>query len=199
MARYANVPGEYICNFCDRQLSIALFATDHYKQSRGKPPGRCRLCDREYARARSAYSATGKLADCRANDAAYYRAREICAAHAWGQHNYAIRGGPDAIDAVLARNDEHYIRYRKPKNEEPTTKERREAEKTMMAGAERKFAERHQELDAAAKQRAAAGPVAEQSPAAPADDEATRARKEKIRAQRAARRRQDFEPAPFGA
>ena len=197
MARTTQYRGMYECHWCDRVLSLLDFATDHYKQSRGKPPGRCRDCDKEYARARSAYSATGKLADCRDNAAAYFRAREICAAGAWGHSTYAIRGGPDDAEQVIARHQDEYERRYKPK--EPTAAQRLKAEEKMLAGAERKFAERHQELDAAAKQRAAAGPVAEQSPAAAEDDEAARARKEKIRAQRAARRRQDWEPAPFGA
>ena len=197
MARATQFRGMYQCHFCDRVLSLLDFATDRYKSDRGKPPGKCRDCDREYGRARTAYSATGKLADCRNNAAAYFRAREICAAHAWGKHDYATRGGPDDPNQVIARHREEYERRYKPK--EPTAAELREAEETMLAAAERKSAERHQELDAAARQRAAAGPVAEQSPAAPADDEATRARKEKLRAQRAARRRQDWEPAPFRA
>ena len=199
MARFANKPGTYICNFCERELSLAEFATDNYKATRGKPPGRCRPCDREYARARTAYSPTGRLRDVSpiGNAAAYFRAREICAAHAWGTHSYAIRGGPDDPGQVIRRHGAEY--RRRYKREQPTTAELREYEEARFATAERRAAQRNRELDAAAKARAAVAAPAEKPPPPPPIDPAAAARKDKIRAMRAARRSPDWEPEPMAA
>ena len=183
MAR-AGPDGSWICPWCERMLPESDFSLDAYRRRHNKGPGRCRDCDREYARAKTALSPSGKYGDAD-HSLAVHLAKETCGNHAWGAGYYS----KSAIAAASARDATARIRGRR----ELTAGERRDTEAVRMETAERKQVEELRELDKRAAERENVADVIPEI--IPADDE----RKAAVRAARAARRNPDWEPEKFGS
>ena len=136
----------WICPMCERALHRSEFAADAYRERTGRGPGRCIDCEREYSRALTALSPSGKYGDAD-HPAALNMARETCRAHSWGRGYYSK--SDKAV--VLARDATARIRGRR----EPTAAERRDAETVMREGAERKRVAEYREQDRAIAARLA--------------------------------------------
>ena len=145
MAR-AGPHGTWICPLCERALHESEFANDAYRRRHNKGPGRCRDCEREYSRALTATSPTGRYVD-GDHPAALNMAKETCRAHAWGRGYYS----KSAVAAEQARDATARIRGRV----ELTAAERRDAETVMREGAERKRVAEYREQDRAIEARLA--------------------------------------------
>ena len=144
MAR-AGPDGGWICPWCERLLPEADFSLDAYRRRHNKGPGRCRDCDREYARAKTAISPSGKYGEAD-HSLAVHLAKETCGNHAWGAGYYS----KSAVAAASARDATQRIRGRR----ELTAGERRVKEAVRQVGAERRQVEELRELDRAAQKRA---------------------------------------------
>ena len=179
MAR-AGPHGTWICPLCERALHESEFANDAYRRRHNKGPGRCRDCEREYSRALTATSPTGRYVDAD-HPAALNMAKETCAAHAWGRGYYT----KTAVAAAKAEVATRRIRGRR----ELTAGERNVAEEVLVMTGERKQVDELRDLDRRA---------AERSPAAVKVAQADSDRKAAVRAARAARRNPDWEPERFG-
>ena len=172
MARYHS-PGNWICGWCDRVLPETEFPPDGWRRQRGKGPGtRCRDCDREYTRAKTAISPTGKLRDAD-HSAAYHLAKPVCQAHAWGTGYYS------QTDKTNARQQAANARTGRP--EKMTATERRRAGDDLMRRAERDRARRDADLEHAANARAS---TPRPATTGAGDDAETIARKNAIRERR---------------
>ena len=183
MAR-AGPGGSWICPLCERALHESEFANDAYRRRHNKGPGRCLDCEREYSRALTATSPTGKYVDAD-HPAALNMAKETCRAHAWGRGYYT----KTAVSKAKAEVATKRIRGRR----ELTAGERRIAEEVLVETGERKQVEELRELDKRAAERENVADVIPEI--IPADDE----RKAAVRAARAARRNPDWEPEKFGS
>ena len=201
MARFWD-GNNWVCPWCERILPLAEFSMDAYRKRHNKGPGRCRDCDREYARAKTALSATGRYADAPHAEAVIL-AKETCRTHSWGAGYYTDSD-------IAAATEEARTRRRKPGLREGTTAERKQNEAVRMITRERKQVEEYRRLDAAAAQRQTTsddgrasinsikeGSIAE--PAEPAEpaDRAAEERKQRIRELRMARRDPDWKPADY--
>ena len=176
---------------CDRVLPEAEFAMDAYRTRHNKGPGRCRDCDKEVARARSALSPSQKLGDCADNSAAYEMARVTCQAHAWGSGYYTRSEKSAAVEKVARRQ--------KGENQEGirglSAGERRTAEAVMLEDAERRQVQEYRDLDQKAQDRLSE-PQEGTSKSRQAS-EAEQARKDRVKALRQARKDPDWKPEPM--
>ena len=176
--------GTWICPLCERALHESEFANDAYRRRHNKGPGRCRDCEREYSRALTATSPTGRYVD-GDHPAALNMAKETCRAHAWGKGYYT----KTAVGKAKAEIATKRIRGRR----ELTASERRESEEVLVMTGERKQVAELRELDRRAQEREKpADTIPAAIPAADSD------RKARVRAARAARRNPDWEPERFG-
>ena len=184
MAR-AGPDGSWICPWCERLLPESDFSLDAYRRAHNKGPGRCRDCDREYARAKTAISPSGKYGDAD-HSLAVHLAKETCSNHAWGAGYYS----KSAIAVASARDATARIRGR----EEQSAAERRDTEAVRMETAERKQVEELRDLDRRAQER-----VDKPADTIPENIPAVSDRKAAVRAARLARRNPDWVPDKFGA
>ena len=174
----------WICYLCDRALHESQFAQDAYRKRHNKGPGRCLDCEREYSRALTATSPTGKYSD-GDHPAALNMAKETCRAHAWGRGYYTQTAVSKAKADVATKR----IRGRR----ELTAGERNVAEEVLVETGERRQVMELRELDKrAAEREKPADTIPAPIPAADSD------RKAAVRAARLARRNPDWEPEKFG-
>ena len=157
MARAGPVPGTWICPWCERIMPESDFSLDAYRKRHGKGPGRCRECDREYARAKTALSPTGKYGDV-SHSEAYWLAKDTCSQHSWGKGYYTMTDKAAVKERAgrVRDADRRAVGVRGL-----AAGERRVAEAVMVQGAERKRVREYREQDAAIAAR-----LAEPKPAA---------------------------------
>ena len=193
MARFFEA-GIWICNFCERKLPESEFAADNWRRERGKGPGRCVQCEKELARAKTAFSPTGRYGQAD-HCYAYEAAKETCRAHAWGSGYYSRTDKADANERGLRIKELRGAERATAKAKtgmNRTFSERRADEDELKRTADERRARRERKLNDRVLQRAAV-PLVENKEvlAAISEEEAAEkeARKQAIRERRAARRR----------
>ena len=180
MARQGPTPDTLICPFCERIMPRTEFATDRWREARGKNPGRCWDCERELARAKSAFSPTQRFATAD-HTAAYYAAKDTCRNHAWGSayYNKSVKAHYRELVAKMPGRG-----LGQGKDQIRTHTQRHADEAVLHERAERNRADRERALETAVKARTSRPAL---PASAPEDDPEKAARKAAIRARRARR------------
>ena len=178
MARYVS-PGVWQCDFCLRVLPEGDFAVDRWRQRMKKGPGRCNDSEREYARAKSAFSPSSRYSDAD-HHSAYHAAKDTCRQHAWGSGYYSLSDKAHYREVVAVKS----TGVGQGKDEIRTSVQRHADEAALHERAERNRAERERDLELAAQTRAK---QVRQEEIAVVDDPEKAARKAAIRARRARR------------